>query len=247
MQVPLPGEGRGGILGVIGILERIRAVANPQQQAQDLQEAVMSVERARVRLYLDEQTVEDQFVQRRGALDEVGTGGEISGGAEASYLGFVSGKAERKTTASESVKLTPFIKALLLEDAERERGNLLDLSVEDPLDGPLLYFVGRGRIFSTPEPVIELPELGLSGEAAEALENERKMQAPADAKGMIVLVGGGQTTFAAIASASRSVPGLVASYRQAPPFGLLGIWERQLAGLTLIKPLFIWRQAPNPQ
>jgi hypothetical protein len=198
-----------------------------------------------VRLYLDDDTVEEQFVQRRGALDEVGTGGEITGGGQTSYLGFFSGKVERKTSASASVKLTPSIKALLLEDAERERGKLLDISVDDPLDGPLLYFVGDGRIFQAAEPVTALPELGLDAEAAKMLENERREQAPADNKGMIVLVGAGHTTFAAIASASISAPGLVASYRRVPPFGLLGVWEQKLAGLTLVKPLFIWRQAPS--
>jgi hypothetical protein len=232
----------------MGIFEHVRKGTNPQAKAQALHNAIAAIGEARVRLYLDERAVEDQFVQRRNALDEVVTGREIGAEIGAGYLGFLSGKGSGKATAAERIELTPFIRALLVEDAERERGALVDLSREEPRDGPLLFFLGPGRIFlSNPyEPVVELVELGLQPKAAQALEAERNVQAAAfgDDRGMLVWVGPGRKTLASIAAASFSAMGPVVSYRQHPPHGLLGIFEQELDGVALIKALFLWRQAP---
>lgn len=202
----------------------------------------------RVRLYVDETAIEDQFAQRRDAFDELLTGSEIGAEIGAGYLGFLGARGSGKATAAARVELTPIMKALLTEAAERERGALVDLTREEPRDGPLLFFRGSGRIFlSNPyEPVVALVELGLPPEAAQALEAERKVQAAAlgDDKGMLVWIGRGHTTLASIAAASFASMGTVASYRQHPPHGLLGILERKLDGVALIKALFLWREAP---
>jgi hypothetical protein len=231
----------------VAILERLRGRANPQQQLKELQDALARIAQSRTRLYLNPDAIEDEFVQRRGVVDELIASNEIGGELGGGYLGFVSGKTSTRRGGQTRVEVTPLLKAILMEDAERERGRLVDLQAEEPRDGPLLFFTGTGIIFpaTPPMPVIERPELRLSGDAAEALQRERETQGAADEKGTLVWVGLGRRTLASIAFGSFAQPGAVVSYREHPPFGILGKLERELRDVVLIKPLWIWREPPR--
>ena len=82
------------------ILERLRGRANPQQQLQELQDALARIAQSRTRLYLNPDAIEDEFVQRRGVVDELIASNEIVGELGGGYLGFVSGKTSTRRGAA---------------------------------------------------------------------------------------------------------------------------------------------------
>jgi hypothetical protein len=234
----------------MGLLSRLRGVAAPEEQLEELGQALGTVERLRVLLYLNEKRLADTFVQRRDNVTQVMKGGrsgiEISGG----YAGVIAAKGSRTSTATQTIEITPLRQGLLLEDAERERGDLVDLSDSEPEPGRLLFFVGNGHIFGPWEPVSERKEPpAIDASAAARLESFRQRQvsrmrsSDPEFPGSLLWYAHGLVPLVSIGSMRATHGGTLASYADFPPFGILALLEGRSEGFTFLAPLMIWHDA----
>ena len=105
---------------------------------------------------------------------------DITAEIGAGYLSFISGKVSGKSSQSETVELTPFMQAIILEETEKERGLLADLSADPPLPGHLLLHVGRSWLLGPwSERLINSEmELAVGPQALAQVETARAEQAP---------------------------------------------------------------------
>jgi hypothetical protein len=230
------------------LFSRIRGVASPEGRVGALRKELYRVRSIRLRLYQNDERIGQVFEQRRSNVTEVLAGGGLTLETSGGVLGFVTGKASKTRSASETIQVTPLLQALLLEEAEQERGSLIDLAVGKPKPGSLLYFVGPGRIFRPDQEVEEIahPELGVSLQDAQAIqatreEQERVMKSIGESKPeTAVWIGRGSMLLASIASVRWLKPGNFRSYMSVPPFGVLGMLEDTAEETALLAPLMIW-------
>ena len=234
-----------------GVLARIRGLGQPDQGVQELRDELDRVRQIRLSFYFNEDRVNEVFAQRRRNVTQLLSGGEVGAEISGGYLSLVGAKGSKKAAASETIEVTPQLKALLLEDAERERGELVDLASGEPRSGPVLFFVGPGHVFGPWEAVSErASDPRVSVEEAGALQDARHQQEERvramvpDHPGMMVWFGRGTRALASIASVRGVLPSALAAYATVPPFGILGTMETVCGDITLITPLIIWHEPP---
>lgn len=160
------------------VLSTFRGVASPEGRVGALREELDRVRSIRLPLYQNDERIGQVFEQRRSNVTEVLAGGGLTLETSGGVLSFVTGKASKTRSASETIQVTPLLQALLLEEAEQERGSLIDLAVGKPKPGSLLYFVGPGRIFRPDQEVEEIahPELLVRLQDAQAIQATREEQ-----------------------------------------------------------------------
>lgn len=208
----------------------------------------------RIMLYASARDLSDVLGQRHKNVKEVLSSQDVTAEVGASYLNFVSGKVSGKSSQSETVELTPVMKAILLEETEKERGLLADLTAVPPLPGHLLLHVGRSWLFGPwSERLINSEmELAVGSAAVAQVETARAEQArklawgKPDHPGTLVWVARGSVPLAAIGSYENAEGNSFASYEPHPPFGFLGVLEADIQTCVLLKPLAIWHQSVQP-
>jgi len=142
--------------------------------------------------------------------------------------------------------LDAVLKGILLECNARLSGELRDLQRARPAPGHLLFFVGPGALVEEGVSVAEA-EIGLPAAAADAIETERlrqqrRIQKKDPKAATVVWLANAPLALASIASDKWLNDGNMASYGRSPPFGILGRFESNLNGVTLIAPLWIWHE-----
>jgi hypothetical protein len=248
--VPHPARGsHTGIVPDVGVLDRLRGVTRPEEGMAELQHALAPEHRIRVPLYSNERLVGDTFAQRMPNVVEMLTGGELTLELGGGYMSFVSAKASKKRTSSQTIAITPMIQVLMLEDGAAQDGSLVNLADRPARasDG-LLSFVGPGRIVAPGIPVTAVTEAGLTPELARRLqakrvEQEQWMDLHDGPRGTFVWLAAGAGPNASIASIRHADVGALGSYAPLPPFGILGLFEGTIEALTMVAPLMVWHHA----
>ena len=215
----------------------------------ELQSALAPEHRIRVPLYSNEKLIGDTFAQRMPNVVQMLTGGELTLELGGGYMSFVSAKASKKRTSSQTIEVTPMVQVLMLEDGAAQDGSLVNLADRPARAGDgLLSFVGPGRIVAPGTPVSAVPDAGLTRELAERLQakrldQEQWMDLHDGPHGTFIWIGVGAGPNASIASLRHSDVGALGSYAPLPPFGILGLYEGRIDELTMIAPLMVWHHA----
>jgi hypothetical protein len=237
--------------GTLSLLERVKAAASPDAAVRALRIELDRVRAIRWSIYQNDAEIGRLFALRQANVTKLLTGGGVAWEISGSYAIVASGKLGKTKTASQEIEITPFLRAVLLEEFERTRGDLVDLAANEPNTGSIVTFVGPGHIFPPWEPVGELAESEpfLDAETAATLqaqreegENEIRRSDP-KYPGRLVWVARGSALFASFASMTRVEPTVLERHRKSPPFGILGTVERMVGEVTLLTPLTIWRPA----
>jgi hypothetical protein len=240
---------QAGIVPRVGVLDRLKGVTGPEEGMAELQGALAPEHRIRVPLYSNEKLIGDTFAQRMPNVVQMLTGGELTLELGGGYMSFVSAKASKKRTSSQTIAITPMVQVLMLEDGAAQDGSLVNLAERRarPGDG-LLSFVGPGRIVAPGTPITAVTDAGLTPELAERLQAKRVDQEQwidlhDGVRGTFVWVGVGAGPNASIASVRHADVGSLGSYAPLPPFGILGLYEGAIDDLTMIAPLMVWHHA----
>ncbi len=227
----------------MGLLDRIRGVTSADAAASALRDELSSMCGIRWPIYKHDERIGHAFQQRRANVREVLAGGEVGWEISGGYPGVVGMKASKKRSLSETIEITPLLQALLLEETERARGELVDLA-DSTKEGSLLSFVGPGHIFQRSEHVTALPEppVRLDADAAATLQADRQHRdEEMKDQGSFVWVARGSTLLGCIASLSQTDQHMLLRVRTMPPaFGILAAPGGEAGGLTLVTPLMIW-------
>lgn len=236
------------IAAVADLLVRIREAGSPRESAKQLKAEVEQRRRLRFPLYVNAQRLGDTFAQRHANVTQILSGQEVAAEISAGYLSFVGAKASRKRSATETVEITPLMKAVLLEETEKERGDLVDLSYQEPRPGAVLLHLGAARILGPWDDLDEEASSDLEPGAAETVRGLRAAQQRTmgwnreDHPGTIVWIARGIRSMASIGSFEHVHREAFASY-SVPPLGLLGALEAEHDGVTMLSPLFIWHDS----
>ena len=238
-----------GIVLRVGVLDHLKGVTRPDEGMAELQSALAPEHRIRVPLYSNDKLIGDTFAQRMPIVVQMLTGGELTLELGGGYMSFVSAKASKKRTSSQTIAVTPMVQVLMLEDGAAQDGSLVNLADRPARAGDgLLSFVGPGRIVAPGTPVPAVPDAGLTPDLAERLQakrvdQEQWMDLHDGPRGTFVWVGVGAGPNASIASLRHSDVGALGSYAPLPPFGILGLYEGGIDELTMIAPLMVWHRA----
>jgi hypothetical protein len=218
----------------------VRGVASPEGRVAALPAELERARDVRLHVYQSSGRIGSVFEQRRANVTEVLAGGdlglEISGGVP----GIITANLSDSRTLSQTIQVTPLIQALLLEETERERGTLIDLSVARAKPGSLLYFVGHGQLFRSHEKVEGVED----AEAIQAVREDQeltKLSTGASDPSTVVWIAHGSVPLASIASTEWLDDfGNFRSYWNRPPFGILALFETTVDATALLAPLLIW-------
>jgi hypothetical protein len=232
----------------MGLMARLRQAVSPDRRVTELQEEFGRARGIRLPLYQNDERIGQVFQQRLPNVRQVLAGGGLSIEVSGGVPGIVTVKGAKSQSASQTIEITPLLQALLLEDTAAELEELVDLAVTEPREGPLLRFVGAGRIFAPNEVIGALaePELSLSAHDAHAIEAVRQEQQKTKwtdetDTGTAVWIGRGSVLLASIGSMRYVDVGNFRIYRKKPPFGGLGILVDKAGDAALLAPLLIWR------
>lgn len=219
----------------------------------ELQRALAPEHRIRVPLYANEKLIGDTFAQRMPNVVQMLTGGELTLELGGGYMSFVSAKASKTRTSSQTIAITPIVQILMLEDGAAQDGSLVNLAERPAQAGDgLLSFVGHGRIVPPGLPITAVTDAGLTSELrqrlqAKRVDQEQWMDLHDGPRGTFVWLGVGAGPNASIASVRHADVGALGSYAPLPPFGILGLYEGAIDELTMIAPLMVWHHAGGAQ
>jgi hypothetical protein len=214
--------------------------------SQELVAALSRSRQPRAPLYQNGERIDALFTQQIGAIREITRSETLDAKVSASLFQLLKlglGGAEEQTIVT---SLDGVLKALLLEHNARISGQLIDLAQDPAVRGHLLLFVGASVIVDADATVPET-DTGLPRPIADALESERmrqqrRLQRRDPGSGTIVWIATTPRLLASIASEKWVDDGGIASYGSSPPFGILGRFEAEIAGVTLLAPLTIWHE-----
>ena len=232
------------------LAQRIRGVSDAHEAVQAMRDFAEHSQNIRVVLYTNAKRLSDVLAQRGDNVSEILSTEDVNAELTAGYLSFVGGKLARKTSLSERIELTPLMKAILLEETEKELGRLIDLTIEEPRAGHLLRHVGRAWLFGPWNERVSNSDLerDLGLGALTTLDEARAEQAkklawgkPND-PGTIVWIAQESCPLAAIGTFSNADDDSFASYGS-PPLGLLGLFEAKLDPWVLVSPLLVWHES----
>jgi hypothetical protein len=232
----------------MGWLARLKGVSTPDVRVSAVHNELLRVRGSRVPMYQNDKRIGQEYEQRLPNVTELLAEVGLSVGGSGGVPGVVTAEGGRTQSEAQTIQMTPLLQALLLEESERERGELVDLSVDEPKAGSLLRFVGAGRVFLPSQEVTELldPELRLGPEDAQEIQAAREQQqetmeeiGQTDSRTAVWIWRRSQL-LASIASLSWLDPSNFYRYRDTPPFGILGKLENRARDAALLAPLLIW-------
>jgi hypothetical protein len=204
-----------------------------------------STHQPRATLYLNGERVDALFSQELGAVREIVLSEKLGAKISASLLKLLDLELGGDKEQTVSGTLDSILKAILLERAARESNRLRDLRIDDPRAGQMLFYCGDGRIIDVDESLGQslatLPAESLAALDTERIRQQKRLQRRDPELGTIVWLATEPQPLASIASEKWVDAGLLSSYGGNPPFGILGRFERELSGIALLSPLWIWR------
>ncbi len=244
-------------------LGRRKGVTAPDTRLDAVRDRLRRVGSVRDPLYLNEARIGNQLDQRDVNVTEIQAQAGLSVEGSGGIPGFGSVTGSGTQSTAETIPVTPLLRALILEDAVRQRGELVDLSNDDPKTGSLLYFVGAGRILMPGHTATDLldSELGMSPEDVQAIdeareknkqiveglsEPDREPDEERDTKPdthTVVWVFRGLSLLASIASLEDVQYGEVRHCWDETRFGILGTFTKMAGDVALLRPFLIWHEA----
>jgi hypothetical protein len=212
---------------------------------QEIVEQLSSTHRPRASLYLSAKKIEDLYSQTVTQITEIVRSAKISGKISASLFRLIEVEGSAESGLAGKFSISSMLQALLIETAESERGELVDLTTSSAAGGRLLKYTGPGSITLMNEPVlpnvVDLPPPLCNVISQERNRQERLLRFSNDNVRSIVLTfKNDRAIFASIASTEGVDLGTLASYGS-PPFGFLGRLETSQTGIDFLSPLWIWR------
>lgn len=185
------------------------------------------------------------FTQRVSAVKEFVKSEGLSGKLSAGIFSFLRSEVGGQNSTGQKVELDSLLQAILVEEVEKNTGQLLDLGFEEPQTGSLIYYLGEMNIAVEKKDIgrdleKEMPESWVKVIQSEADRQEHVIKKE-DAQLEVVTfyVAMERRGFAAVASSKWIDYGSLASYGFSP-IGLLGRMERDKSGVAFIAPFWIW-------
>ena len=209
--------------------------------SQDIISALSETRKPRATLYLNADTINAYFSQVVSAVQEVVRDNKLSPEVSAGLLGLGFKLAGEKGEAS-TYPLDPLLKAILIEYQAKMARTLVSLESEEPRPGTTMRYAGPSWIADIDEEVAppRLPEPIARKLQEQRARQEKRLQARDAARRTIVWYRDSAPFVASIASDEWVNEGLLTSYIDSPPFGILGRYERDCGDLVLIAPFWIW-------
>jgi hypothetical protein len=236
---------------VSALVDRIRGASDAHEALRALRGFVDQSRGLRITFYENETRLSEVFAQRRGNVSEVLSGEDLSTEISGGYMSFVAGKASRRTSISEKIEMSSIMKAILLEETEKELGRLVELDWQPPVAGHLLKHIGHAWLCGPWDAELTNAEMEqvlgadaiMAIERARADQNEKLGWGKPNSPGTIVWAAKPTRALAAIGSFDWAIQDSLVSFGPRPPIGFLGLLEAELESCVLLSPLAIWHQS----
>jgi hypothetical protein len=204
----------------------------------------------RVTLYLSQSKVEQVYVQTVAQVTELvrttNKGGKISG----SILGFLGTEITAGGGLEAKVAMNPLLQAIAAEKAAEQAERLVDLTIQQPVDGKLMRYIGPAR-FTTMTSPLTPDSAAIPQQACDIVSQRKQIQEEIikwknkDGGTVVLTFTNGNAVYASIASTESLDVNLFASYFQQPHVGILCRMESTAKhSVTFLDPIWIWHEAP---
>ena len=201
----------------------------------------------RTTIYLNQERIDDFYSQTVGAITELARKGKIGSKISAGILGILGSEVNADKELAGNMKMTPVLKAILIETQARDSGQLIDLAADQARPMTLLRYIGESQIVYMWDEVnpgnARIAENDARTLQIERTRQERFLRFTNDKVGTIVWVASvNGRTVGSIAVSDRINMNELGS---APPsrgrFGIIGAYENEIDGVVLISPFWIWQ------
>ena len=214
----------------------------------DIQEIIKTLSKSReprATIYLNNNSIRQLFSQRVSAVRELVNSEQLSGRLSAGLFSFLKSEIGTQLADSQKIELDPLLQAILIEEVEKNAGNLIDLKNDKPGPGSLIYYTGNLNIAIEKADISKEKKDDLPGTFIEAVSDEAHRQEKIIKKENHELEVvtfywmTGKDGYAAVASNKWIDYGTLASYGFSP-IGLLGRLESIKNKIAFIAPLWVW-------
>ena len=211
----------------------------------EIEQCLSELKTPRITLYINEKRTKD-FYDQFGGPDQNSASTEIGSELSSELKFWIAGIASKILGKKGQIKAKDISKssqlmALVIEFHVKQRGELLDMSVERFGQKGWARYVGDGCITKKGK-ILTVEKTNLPKEALGVIHDERlRQQAEWEPPESIVWTASGLTPLASVANAKWVDDDDLASYAH-NPIGIFGRPEQQKGGVAFVSPIWIWHE-----